>query len=48
MSSFDMKIVIEDFNTQIGIEDIYTDEVVRHSIDGSNNDNGLRLITMTI
>ncbi|XP_061720037.1 craniofacial development protein 2-like [Cydia pomonella] len=43
--SFDVKIVLGDFNAKVGREDIFIPTIGRHSKHDISNDNGLRLIS---
>ncbi|XP_045502209.1 craniofacial development protein 2-like [Colias croceus] len=45
LPSYDIKIVLGDFNAKIGREDIYVPTIGTHSKHTHSNDNGLRLIS---
>ncbi|EJU6350860.1 endonuclease/exonuclease/phosphatase family protein, partial [Salmonella enterica] len=42
---YDMKLVLGDFNSKVGKEDIYKGTIGMHSLHNITNDNGLRLIS---
>ena len=42
---YNMKLVLRDFNSKVGKEDIYKGTIGMHSLHNITNDNGLRLIS---
>ena len=44
ISAYDMKLILGDFNSKVGKEDIYKGTIGMHSLYNTTNDNGLRLI----
>uniref|UniRef100_A0A1B0CKX3 Reverse transcriptase domain-containing protein n=2 Tax=Lutzomyia longipalpis TaxID=7200 RepID=A0A1B0CKX3_LUTLO len=45
---YDLKIILGDFNAQVGKEDAFLQAIGKHSLHNECNDNGLRLVTFAM
>ena len=43
-----MKILLQDFNAKLGIENIYKPTIANKSLHQANNDNGVRIVKNAI